>query len=224
MTMVELSDYLPFYRKLSDEDRRRISRSVRSASYRAGDDVHTADECSGLVVVITGQLRVFSPKEDGREITLFRLFERDVCLFSASCMMRNIDFEVSVVAQEDSSVIIVPTDVFNAIAGHDIAVMKFMNDIMASRMSDMMWLMDQVLNRKLDGRLAALLVEESRLRGSLRLQLTHEELAGHLGSAREVISRTLGYLQREGEVELGRGYVEIKDEDALEARAEASLR
>ena len=119
---------------------------------------------------------------------------------------------------------IVPSDVFNSIKDRNIAVMKFMNDIITSRMSDVMWLMDQVMNKKLDGRLAAFLIEEADLRGTDTLTLTHDEIAKHLGSAREVISRTLGYIQREGEVKLGRGYVEIANRDALETRAELSLR
>lgn len=222
--MTELEEYLPFFSKLSEEDRREIRRTTRKMNFRAGDVVHTVNECSGLIVVLSGQLKASAINEDSREITLFRLFERDVCLFSASCVMRNIEFDVEVKAAEDSVCMVVPSDVFNKVKERNISVMKFMNDIITSRMSDVMWLMDQVMNKKLDGRLAAFLIEESDLRGTDTLTLTHDEIARHLGSAREVISRTLGYIQREGEVKLGRGYVEIFDRDALEKRAELSLR
>ena len=222
--MTELEEYLPFFSKLSEEDRREIRRTTRKIGFRTGDVVHTVNECSGLIVVLSGQLKASAINEDSREITLFRLFERDVCLFSASCVMRNIEFDVEVKAAEDSLCMVVPSDVFNSIKERNISVMKFMNDIITSRMSDVMWLMDQVMNKKLDGRLAAFLIEEADLRGTDTLTLTHDEIARHLGSAREVISRTLGYIQREGEVKLGRGYVEIADRDALEKRAELSLR
>ena len=222
--MTELEEYLPFFSKLSEEDRREIRRTTRKIGFRTGDVVHTVNECSGLIVVLSGQLKASAINEDSREITLFRLFERDVCLFSASCVMRNIEFDVEVKAAEDSICMVVPSDVFNSIKERNISVMKFMNDIITSRMSDVMWLMDQVMNKKLDGRLAAFLIEEADLRGTDTLTLTHDEIARHLGSAREVISRTLGYIQREGEVKLGRGYVEIADRDALEKRAELSLR
>ena len=222
--MTELEEYLPFFSKLSEDDRREIRRTTRKMNFKTGDVVHTVNECSGLIVVLSGQLKASAINEDSREITLFRLFERDVCLFSASCVMRNIEFDVEVKAAEDSVCMVVPSDVFNSIKERNIAVMKFMNDIITSRMSDVMWLMDQVMNKKLDGRLAAFLIEEADLRGTDTLTLTHDEIAKHLGSAREVISRTLGYIQREGEVKLGRGYVEISDRDALEKRAELSLR
>ena len=222
--MTELEEYLPFFSKLSEEDRREVRRTTRKLSFKAGAVVHTANECSGLIVVLSGQLKASAINEDSREITLFRLFERDVCMFSAACVMRNIEFDVEVKAQEDSVCMLVPSEVFNRLKETNIAVLKFMNDIITSRMSDVMWLMDQVMNKKLDGRLAAFLIEEADLRGTETLTLTHDEIARHLGSAREVISRTLGYIQREGEVRLGRGYVEIADRDALEKRAELSLR
>ena len=87
-----------------------------------------------------------------------------------------------------------------------------------------MWLVDQILNKKIDQRLSALLVEEARISNSNKLTITHDDAAKHLGSAREVISRALGYLQREGEVKLTRGSIEILDMEALEERAEESLR
>ena len=222
--MTELEEYLPFFKSLSDEDRREVRRTTRKLSFKAGAVVHTANECSGLIVVLSGQLKASAINEDSREITLFRLFERDVCMFSASCVMRNIEFDVEVKAHEDSTCLLVPSEVFDRIKDRNISVLKFMNDIITSRMSDVMWLMDQVMNKKLDGRLAAFLIEEADLRGTDTLTITHDEIAKHLGSAREVISRTLGYIQREGEVRLGRGYVEISDRDALEKRAELSLR
>lgn len=220
----DLYEYLPFYGTLNDEDRRLVDRTCEKLRFHKGDVVHTKDECSGFIVILDGQLKAQALSEDGREITLFRLFARDVCIFSSSCAMRNIEFDIEVRAEEDSQAILIPSNVMGSIMEHDIAVVKFANDIMQARMSDIMWLVDQILNKKLDQRLAAFLIEESNIRGDSHLEITHEEIARHLGSAREVISRTLGYLQREGEVLLGRGYVEITNREKLEERAELSLR
>lgn len=222
--MVDLSEYIPFYKGLDEMSKIKVRSSVRSLSFSSGDVVHTADECNGLIVVVSGQLKTSALNEMGREINLFRLFSYDCCIFSASCMMRNLEFDVLVKAVEDTEVLLLPTKVFSALADENVSVLKFMNDIISSRMSDVMWLMDQVLNKKLDTRLAALLVDEARISGCNTVDATHEELAKHLGSAREVVSRTLGYLQREGEVRLTRGKIEIIDMSRLENRAKESLR
>ncbi len=222
--MVDLSEYIPFYKGLDEMSKIKVRASVHSLSFSAGDVVHTADECSGLIVVVSGQLKTSALNEMGREINLFRLFSYDCCIFSASCMMKNLEFDVLVKAVEDTEVLLLPTKVFSALADENVSVLKFMNDIISSRMSDVMWLMDQVLNKKLDTRLAALLVDEARISGCNTVDATHEELAKHLGSAREVVSRTLGYLQKEGEVRLNRGKIEITDMARLENRAKESLR
>ena len=96
---------------------------------------------------------------------------------------------------------------------------------MARRFSDVMWLMEQALYKKLDVRLAALLLEESALAGGGRsLSVTHEQLAHHLGSAREVVTRMLRYFQEEGLVSLRRGGLEITDAEALRRLAESAAR
>lgn len=104
------------------------------------------------------------------------------------------------------------------------AVANYTSQLMASHFSDVMWIMDQALNKKLDSRLAALLLEERELGGSDELHITHEQLGGHLGSVREVVTRMLKYFQGEGLVRLGRGSISILDVPGLEALAGDSIR
>ena len=219
-----IREYVPFYSKLNEKQRFRLENGSQALTFAKGRRVHTANECSGLVFVVKGQLRCTSINEEGRDITLFRLFERDCCLFSAYCMLANLEFDVTVDAAEDTEVILIPAGLARELADENLVVTKFINVILQQRLSDLMWLIDQILNKKIDSRLSALLVEEARITGSTKLTLTHDDAAKHLGSAREVISRALGYLQKEGEVKLTRGSIEILDLDALEERAEASLR
>ncbi len=87
-----------------------------------------------------------------------------------------------------------------------------------------MWLMDQILNKKLDTRLAAFLLEESALSGSNVVTITHEQIANHLGSVREMISRMLDYFQKEGLVRLGRGNIRLLNLPKLTDLAQRSLR
>ena len=95
---------------------------------------------------------------------------------------------------------------------------------MASRFSDVMFLLDQILNRSFDARLAALLLEESSIAQSNELHLTHDQIARHLGSAREVVTRMLRHFQAEGLAETGRGVVLIRDAARLERLAGAAQR
>jgi CRP/FNR family transcriptional regulator len=147
-----------------------------------------------------------------------------MCLFSASCVMRNIQFDVMVSAERDSDVLIIPPDVYKRLMEESAAVANYTNDLTASHFSDVMWLMDQILNKKLDSRLSAFLLEESALAGSNTLSFTHEQIAGHLGTIREVVSRMLKYFENEGLVELGRGSVTLLDAAKLEKLAKDSIR
>ena len=90
---------------------------------------------------------------------------------------------------------------------------------MARRFSEVMWVLSEVLNKKFDARLAALLVEEAGYAGGAEVRLTHEQLAGHLGTVREAVSRMLKYFEQEGYVSLFRGGVRIRDLAALRALA-----
>ena len=96
-------------------------------------------------------------------------------------------------------------------------VANFTNEIMATRFSEVMWLMEQIMWKSFDKRLAAFLLEECNLNGNNILSITHEKIANHMGTAREVVTRMLKYFQLEGMVKLTRGTIEITDEKKLSA-------
>ena len=220
-----LGDYFPFWNALTKAQRDRLAAAARERGYPKGAMLHRGGaDCLGLLVVLSGRLRAYVLSEEGRELTLYRLLERDVCLLSAACMLRGLRFDVMVSAEADSRVLHIPAEVFREVMEESAPVANYVNALIAERFSDVMWLMDQVLNKKLDARLAAVLLEERALQGSGQLSLTHEQLGGHLGSPREVVTRMLRYFQEEGLVELGRGRLRILDLPGLEALAEGSLR
>jgi len=99
-------------------------------------------------------------------------------------------------------------------------VANYTNELMATRFSDVMWLIEQIMWKSLDKRVAAFLLEESAIENSDTLKITHEAIANHLGSHREVITRTLKYFQNEGMVKLSRGTVELADKTKLEELSE----
>lgn len=220
-----LEEYLPFWNKLTESQRALLKKNARKADFEKGRLVHGgADGCSGLLLVTEGQLRVFMISDEGRELTLYRLLDRDICLFTGPCMVRNLQFDVMVEAEQASRICMIPPEVYKGLMEESAAVSNFTNELMASRFSDVMWLMDQVLSKKMDGRLAAFLLEEARLTGERELSITHEQIARHLGTAREVVTRLLKLFQTDRLVKLTRGSVELLDEKGLEALAAASLR
>ena len=218
---MDFSQYFPIWNKLTDDQRQQITQRVMRREVKKGTLLHDgSNECTGLLLVRAGQLRAYILSDEGREITIYRLFDRDMCLFSASCIMRSIQFDITVEAEKDTELWLIPPDVYQAVMNESAAVANYTNEVMASRFSEVMWLMEQIMWKSLDKRLAAFLAEEAAIEGSETLKLTHETIAKHLGSHREVITRMLRYFQSEGWVKVSRGTVEILDMDALDSLSE----
>ena len=218
---MELSSYFPIWKQLSPAEQELLSTSAFRQHVKKGTLLHNGEEeCLGLVVVISGQLRAFMLSEEGREITLYRLFEYDICLFSASCVMSNISFAVSIEAEKDCEVWVIPAYIYKKITENSLVFSNYTNQLMASRFSEVMWLMEQIMWKSMDKRLAAFLLEESSLEGTTLLKITHEKIGNHMGTAREVVTRMLRYFQSEDMVQLTRGTIELTDINALKLLAE----
>ena len=208
--------YFPIWDQLTILQKNRMLDSLINRQIKKGTMIHNGSmDCTGLLLVKHGQLRAYILSDEGREITLYRLFDRDMCLFSASCIMRSIQFDVAIEAEKDTGLWIIPAEIYKSIMEESAPAANYTNELMASRFSDVMWLMEQIMWKSFDKRLAAFLLEESTLEGNNTLKLTHEIIANHLGTAREVVTRMLRYFQSEGMVKLARGTVEITDEEKL---------
>ena len=173
----------------------------------------------GMQTVPASICSTFIISETGREITLFRLFQRDICVFSASCMMPNINFEVYIDAERDTDALLIPTGIYRTLSEASPAVKEYTAQLVASRFSDVMWILEQALFSSFDKRLAAFLLEQSNIEESELLHITHEEIARHLGSAREVVTRMLKVFQSEEIVKLSRGGIQILSRRRLEELA-----
>lgn len=214
---MKFEEYFPVIRKLTKEQQKRIQEAVTEKSVEKGTVLHDgAADCTGLLVVQSGMLRAYILSEEGREITLYRLFERDVCLFSASCMMSGIQFEVTIEAEKDTRVWVIPTKVWKRLNEESAVLANYTNELMADRFTNVMWLIEQIMWKSFDKRLAEFLLEEVSVEGTSLLKITHEVIGNHLGTAREVVTRMLRYFQSEGMVKLSRGMVEITDAAGLE--------
>ena len=213
---MEVFEYFPVWDKLTSEQQNTLSRSALRRSVKAGSLIYGGEkECLGLLLVSSGRLRAYIFSEDGREITLYRLVERDICLFSASCMINSIQFAISIEAEKDTEFWLIPPDMYKKVMEDSAPLSNYTNQVMADRFSEVMWLMEQIMWKSVDRRLAGFLLEESTLEESRMLMITHEKIANHMGTAREVVTRMLKYFQNEGLVALSRGKIEILDEKRL---------
>ena len=215
---MEFQSCFPIWGKLSGTQQNSILHSLTFCQIKKGTVIHSGStDCTGLVLVKSGQLRAYILSKEGREVTIYRLFDRDICLFSASCMLRSAQFDITIEAERDTNLWVIPPEVYRQIMEESAPAANYTNEIMAARFSEVMWLVEQIMWKSMDKRVAAFLLEESAIEGEDRLALTHETIAKHLGTHREVVTRMLRYLQGEGMVKLSRGAVELLDKKGLSA-------
>ena len=218
---MEFSEYLPFWDKLTASQKEQISAVVEYHNVKKGTHIHDSSaQCLGLVAVRSGQLRAYILSEDGREITISRLFEYDVSLLSASCVMPDMQFNVMIEAEKDTQFWSIPACLFKNLVDDSLAVSNYSRSLLSSNFSELMWLMEQIMWKSFGKRLASFLLEEAAIEGTNILKITHEKVANHLGTAREVVTRMLRYFQSEGMVKLTRGGIELCDLNKLNAISE----
>lgn len=211
-----LESYFPVWSKLTQLQQSKLTQGLVYRQVEKGTLLHNGSlDCTGLFLVESGQLRAYILSDEGREITVYRLFEGDMCLFSASCMMRSIQFDITIEAEKPTRLWVIPVEAYQSVMEESAPLANYTNEVMASRFSDVMWLIEQILWKSLDKRLAAFLLEEAAIEGTLSLKITHETIANHLGSHREVITRMLRYFQSEETVRLSRGCVTIQNQEKL---------
>ena len=215
-------NYFPIWNKLTPEQQQRIAGVIEHRNVKKGTFIHDSSaECLGLVMVRSGQLRAYILSEDGREITFGRLFDYDVSLLSASCVLPDLQFNVMIEAEKVTEFWSIPACLFKDLMEEALAVANYARILLSSNFSELMWLMEQIMWKSLDKRLAAFLLEEVSIEGAQKLKITHEAIANHLGSQREVITRMLRYFQNEGMVRLSRGAIEIVDSAKMEELCDA---
>ena len=217
---MDFQDYFPVWNRLTAAQQNQLLSGLTRRKAKKGTILHNGSaDCTGLLLIKTGQLRAYILSDEGREITIYRLFDRDMCLFSASCILNSIQFEITITAEKDTEFWLIPSELYKNLLTESAPLANYTNELMAARFSDVMWLIEQVLWKSLDKRLAAFLLEEAAIEDSNELKITHEIIANHLGSHREVITRMLRYFQSDGIVKLSRGKITLLNPERLEALA-----
>ena len=157
--------------------------------------------------------------EEGKEITLYRLAPGEICMLSASCVLQSITFDVFIDAEEPSDCYMIGAAAFHMISEKVPAVKIFALETAVERFSDVMWIMQQIVFMSMDKRLAIFLLEETQANGTDSVNMTHETIARHLGTAREVVTRMLKHLAADGVIEVTRKGILIADKKKLRSIA-----
>ncbi len=213
-----IRESLPFWDKLSENQRNLLLNYTTQHHYQRGESILSSTfECIGLLLIKSGTIRVYILSEEGKEVTLYRLAKGDICVMSASCILKSITFDVCIEAEDDCEVIQMASSALSLLSSDNIYVECFIYKLAAERFSDVMWTMQDILFTSFDKRLAAFLLDETAKNHSDTLKMTHEQIAKYMGSAREVVSRMLKYFANEGYVALSRGGVRIIDKESLVA-------
>jgi len=211
-----LEEGLSFWDNLSDQQKEKLIYNSKRFHYEPSASIHCGEnDCIGVILVKKGTVRTYILSEAGKEITLYRLHPLEVCVLSASCILDSITFDVHMDAETSCDIIQINSATYSQLQRENIYVDNFTYRIITERFSDVMWAMQQILFMSFDKRLAAFLIDESLNTNSNIINLTHEQIAKYIGSAREVVSRMLKYFANEGWVTLSRGGIEIIDKKKL---------
>ena len=163
----------PLWNDLNTTQKKIISDNLITQYVKKGTIIHNGNlDCTGLLLVKSGQLRTYILSDEGREITLYRLFDMDMCLLSASCIIRSIQFEVTIEAEKDTDLWIIPAEIYKGIMKESAPVANYTNELIATRFSDVMWLIEQIMWKSLDKRVASFLLEETSIEAVSYTHLT----------------------------------------------------
>lgn len=188
----------------------RVRGSLRTLSLPSGATVFDERQpCLGFPFVLGGAIRVLKVSANGRELPLYRVVAGESCIITSSCLLGHADYNARGVTEGATSLALLPRELFDEMLGEP-AFRDFVFLLFSERMADLMQLVEEVAFRKLDQRLAGLLLGKGRV-----LHTTHQQLADELGSVREIVSRLLKGFAEQGMVRLGREQVEVLDAAGL---------
>ncbi|MEG0339136.1 MAG: Crp/Fnr family transcriptional regulator [Oscillospiraceae bacterium] len=207
---------LPFWSKLTQNEQQLLIDTLQIHKYDRGTILyHDGSECAGVEIIKSGRARVYISSKDGKEITLYRILANEVCMMSAACMIKNINFGISIETEADSEIAIIPRNIYQKLNDENMFVKNFTLEMVAEKFSDVIWLLEQFVFSNMGQRLSCELISQSELCESKILNITHEKIAVDLGTAREVVTRLLKQFQTDNLVSLSRGKIEILDDTAL---------
>ena len=209
---------MPILRRADPQMVNDFQQAAFFAHIPAGKDVFVeGDRTDAIALLISGVVRVYKIGETGREITLYRFGLGESCILTANAILSQQSFPAIATVEQEAEAVMIPADTFRDwVRRHDLW-RGFVFDLLSQRLTSVMAIVDDVVFRRVDTRLASFLLNRSQTQNPI--PITHQEIATELGSSREVISRILEGFASEGLVRPARGTVEILDFESLRTRA-----
>ena len=218
----EFAASFPQFARLDPESARLLGGAARVVTLPIGTPVfHDGGACSHYVLVIDGSVRVQKVAENGREIVLYRVESGQSCVLTTNCLISHGDYTAEGIAETEVKALVVPAAAFRTLLARSEAFRDFVFSAYATRIADLLMLIEEVAFGRVDVRLAAWLSHHAGDDGAVKA--THQDIATELGTAREVVSRQLKDFARRGWVALHRGRVEIKDGAGLASLRDSSV-
>jgi len=214
----------PFTAGLTPAGLATLEQACRPLHFSQTQPLLTAGQsCSALLLLERGSIRVSKSTESGREILLYRVDPGESCVLGTTCLLRNTDYPAEAEAQAGSSALAVNAETFRYLHDHEPAIRRFVMDLYAQRLEEMMLLVEAVAFRRMDERLAELLLRTGRIDAFTcrPITMTHEAIAAELGTAREVVSRLLSQFADEGSIALERRNIRILNPARLETSVQS---
>jgi CRP/FNR family transcriptional regulator len=191
-----------------------LSSRSRTVQLPAGTRVFEAGQhAQNMLLLLKGTVRVQQVSDTGREVFLYRVHAGESCILTTACMLADEDYAAEGIAETDIEAVAIPRSVFDDLAGRSPVFRTFVFRAYSRRIADLFALIDDIVFQRIDVRLAERLLA---LEQDGTVHATHQALAVELGTAREVISRTLAEFQRRGWVETARGEIRIGNRAGLE--------
>lgn len=207
-TTADWIDRFEGLKRLPAELRTALTEGSQVVHVAAGTEVFSPGQSAdNLLLLLDGTVRVQQKSETGREVFLYRVHAGESCVLTTACMLAFEDYSAEGVAETDVTAVAIPRATFDDLAARSPVFREFIFRAYSRRITDLFSLIDDIVFQRMDVRLAARLLE---LAGDGdRVQATHQVLASEVGTAREVVSRTLSEFQRRGWIEQSRGEVRL---------------
>jgi CRP/FNR family transcriptional regulator, anaerobic regulatory protein len=219
MLAIKESDFqetYPFWEKLTRLQKDVLMANSRLVPYKKNSFIYEGEkECLGLLAIKKGSVRIYINSEEGKEITLYRLYAGDVEVLSAYCVISEITFDVNISAEEDCEVLITNAYTFGKILKENIHLENFTHRLANERFSDVMWVFQQILFMSVEKRIAIFLLDEVNANNTDTVSITHEQIAKYIGSAREVVTRTLKQFANDDMISINRGKIKVLDKKKI---------
>jgi CRP/FNR family transcriptional regulator, anaerobic regulatory protein len=221
------AELYPFLGNMSQMGLERISAAARISSFPGGAIVvREGQPVQNMLLVDKGAIRVFKSIPEGRQITLYRVLPGDGCILMTYSILNDAPFPASAIAEVDTQTWLIPGQIVRDLFADEPAFRKFANELVMKTIAPLIMMIDQIAFHKIDQRLATFLLATSATQtGAFKpVMMTHEEIASHLGTAREVVSRCISSFESDSLIEVSRRFIRILDAEGLRRIADSSAK